>query len=369
MQTASSLELSTEFSVEGGREGDGEGRGGEEDRQPLVFASPPRPRFEGMEEHDFAPLADGGKNMETGKEHPWQGMDRPQAKLEGPAARLPSTLPPFSPPSTSSSPSTRLRARSDRELSPSISAPQQQRRRPQNRQGMDLPTDGKSERSKETYSSGAGRGEREAEGPGELPTEEEKKGGGLQYQGKKGERRGERHIESMSGDEEGGRRGAVEEREDGQRGDEGQEEGEGAQLPFPLKQQQLTTGIPEKAPANSGAVGHVEGAYDPQEYAYMLPSLPLEVREVLAFVTRYQPHDCELETPLKCFIPDYLPAVGEMDAFLKMPRPDGVPDDLGRKVIDEPAPRQSHPSIIGNVIHCPPLFFLISFVFRVLDIP
>ncbi|EKU20917.1 intraflagellar transport protein 46 isoform 2-like protein, partial [Nannochloropsis gaditana CCMP526] len=31
-------------------------------------------------------------------------------------------------------------------------------------------------------------------------------------------------------------------------------------------------------------------------------------------------------------IPDYLPAVGEMDAFLKMPRPDGVPDDLGRKV-------------------------------------
>src|SRR6056297_893273 len=163
-------------------------------------------------------------------------MDRPQEKLEGPAARLPSTLPHFSPPSTSSSPSTRLRARSDRELSPSISAPQQQRRRPQNRQGMDLPTDGKSERSKETYSSGAGRGEREAEGPGELPTEEEKKGGGLQYQGKKGERRGERHIESMSGDEEGGRRGAVEEREDGQRGDEGQEEGEGAQLPFPLKQ-------------------------------------------------------------------------------------------------------------------------------------
>jgi hypothetical protein len=67
MQTASSLELSTEFSVEGGREGDGEGRGRKEDRQPLVFASPPRPRYEGMEEHDFAPLADGEENIETGK--------------------------------------------------------------------------------------------------------------------------------------------------------------------------------------------------------------------------------------------------------------------------------------------------------------
>jgi len=27
-------------------------------------------------------------------------------------------------------------------------------------------------------------------------------------------------------------------------------------------------------------------AYDPEEYAYMLPSLPVDVREVLAFVTR-----------------------------------------------------------------------------------
>ena len=32
----------------------------------------------------------------------------------------------------------------------------------------------------------------------------------------------------------------------------------------------------------------------------------------------YQPQEVEIETPLKCFIPDYLPAVGEMDAFLKV---------------------------------------------------
>lgn len=32
----------------------------------------------------------------------------------------------------------------------------------------------------------------------------------------------------------------------------------------------------------------------------------------------YQPQEVEVETPLKPFIPDYLPAVGEMDAFLKV---------------------------------------------------
>ena len=35
----------------------------------------------------------------------------------------------------------------------------------------------------------------------------------------------------------------------------------------------------------------------------------------------YQPQEVEIETPLKCFVPDYLPAVGEMDAFLKVKPP------------------------------------------------
>jgi len=40
---------------------------------------------------------------------------------------------------------------------------------------------------------------------------------------------------------------------------------------------------------------------------------------------------------LKPFIPDYIPAVGEVDAFLKMPRPDGANEELGITVLDEPA--------------------------------
>jgi hypothetical protein len=32
---------------------------------------------------------------------------------------------------------------------------------------------------------------------------------------------------------------------------------------------------------------------------------------------------------LKPFIPDYVPAVGEVDACLKMNKPDGTKEDLG----------------------------------------
>lgn len=41
----------------------------------------------------------------------------------------------------------------------------------------------------------------------------------------------------------------------------------------------------------------------------------------------------ELDTRLKAFVPDYIPAIGEVDAFLKMPRPDGEPEVLGLHVV------------------------------------
>lgn len=42
-----------------------------------------------------------------------------------------------------------------------------------------------------------------------------------------------------------------------------------------------------------------------------------------------------METKVKPFIPEYIPAVGEVDAFLKIPRPDGKPEHLGLDWIDE----------------------------------
>lgn len=36
-------------------------------------------------------------------------------------------------------------------------------------------------------------------------------------------------------------------------------------------------------------------------------------------------------------MPEYIPSVGEVDAFLKMPKPDGQKEDLGIIVLDEPS--------------------------------
>ena len=44
---------------------------------------------------------------------------------------------------------------------------------------------------------------------------------------------------------------------------------------------------------------------------------------------RYRPVHLDLETELKAFIPDYIPAVGEVDAFIKPERPDGKEETLG----------------------------------------
>ena len=79
----------------------------------------------------------------------------------------------------------------------------------------------------------------------------------------------------------------------------------------------------------------VPGAYNPAQYA----NLPVsnEVKELFEYIQRYKPQKIDLDTKIKPFIPDYIPAVGEVDAFLKMPKPDGQKEDLGITVLDEPA--------------------------------
>ena len=51
--------------------------------------------------------------------------------------------------------------------------------------------------------------------------------------------------------------------------------------------------------------------YDPKEYANL--DVSPDIAELFAYILRYKPQEVELETSLKCFIPDYIPAVGEMD--------------------------------------------------------
>ena len=81
----------------------------------------------------------------------------------------------------------------------------------------------------------------------------------------------------------------------------------------------------------------VPGTYNPADYADLQVSR--EVKELFDYISRYKPQKVELETKLKPFIPDYVPAVGEVDACLKMPKPDkdGSKEDLGILQLDEPA--------------------------------
>jgi intraflagellar transport protein 46 len=71
-----------------------------------------------------------------------------------------------------------------------------------------------------------------------------------------------------------------------------------------------------------------------------------EVADLFDHIGRYVPQDLELETPLEPFIPDYIPSVGDIDAFVKIARPDGRSDGLGLIVLDEPSGQQTDPTVL-----------------------
>ena len=73
----------------------------------------------------------------------------------------------------------------------------------------------------------------------------------------------------------------------------------------------------------------------------------LSMEDLFQYIQRFQPQTMALETKLKPFIPDYFPSVGDVDEFLKVPRPDGKPDELGFKFLDEPAAKQSDPAVLN----------------------
>lgn len=93
-----------------------------------------------------------------------------------------------------------------------------------------------------------------------------------------------------------------------------------------------------------GADRQTAGAYNAADYA----NLPVsqEVKDLFKYITRFRPTTVELDTKLKAFIPDYIPAVGEVDAFLKPSKPDNQQENLGLLTIDEPCLNQSKESSV-----------------------
>lgn len=60
------------------------------------------------------------------------------------------------------------------------------------------------------------------------------------------------------------------------------------------------------------------------------------MKELFKYITRYKPVSIDLDSKIKAFIPEYIPSVGEVDAFMKSDRPDGKEEILGLTYLDEP---------------------------------
>lgn len=88
----------------------------------------------------------------------------------------------------------------------------------------------------------------------------------------------------------------------------------------------------------------MEGTYDPTEYEHLV--VTPDIKDLFSYIMRYTPQTIVLENRFKPFIPDYIPAVGDIDAFIKVGRGDLLEEPLGLTVLDEPAAVQSDPSVL-----------------------
>eukprot|EP00163_Fabomonas_tropica_P031047 TRINITY_DN7252_c0_g1_i2.p1 TRINITY_DN7252_c0_g1~~TRINITY_DN7252_c0_g1_i2.p1 ORF type:complete len:370 (-),score=76.27 TRINITY_DN7252_c0_g1_i2:139-1248(-) len=88
------------------------------------------------------------------------------------------------------------------------------------------------------------------------------------------------------------------------------------------------------------------GAYNPDDYKHLQVSS--EVSELFAKITHYKPLDIELPTNIDPFVPEFIPAVGDLDAFITVPRPDGRTDDVGVKVLREANPTQTDATVLKH---------------------
>lgn len=75
------------------------------------------------------------------------------------------------------------------------------------------------------------------------------------------------------------------------------------------------------------ASGIPPNAYNSMDYANL--NVSTEISELFQYISRYHPRNIDLSTKFRPFIPEYISAVGEVDAFLKVPRPDSAEELLG----------------------------------------
>lgn len=76
------------------------------------------------------------------------------------------------------------------------------------------------------------------------------------------------------------------------------------------------------------------------------PPAPEELAGLFSLISKYQPPALEIAPHFKPFLPDLIPSIGAIDAFIKVPRPDGEQDPLGLTILDEPTIGCTNPQIL-----------------------
>lgn len=94
--------------------------------------------------------------------------------------------------------------------------------------------------------------------------------------------------------------------------------------------------LPEFSPRPSG----------PSAAASRQPTSSPELSQLFSLISKFQPPPVELSPHCKPFLPALVPSIGAIDAFIKVPRPDGEQDPLGLTVLDEPTIGCSNPQIL-----------------------
>lgn len=96
--------------------------------------------------------------------------------------------------------------------------------------------------------------------------------------------------------------------------------------------------------------------YNPKHFEDL--DVPGEIKSLFEYIVRYTPQKLDFEYKLQPFIPDYIPAVGDIDSLLKV-HPPAIPESdpaapaikshlstLGLTVLDEPCGNQTDPALL-----------------------
>lgn len=94
--------------------------------------------------------------------------------------------------------------------------------------------------------------------------------------------------------------------------------------------------------------------FNPKQYENL--DVPGDLKEVMQYISRYTPQTIEIDYKLQVFVPEFIPAVGDIDAFLKVVTPKPLKsldkthlndiNHLGLEVLDEPIGEQSEEALL-----------------------